>query len=1270
MKSLALLIALTYSTFSIGQSWQDVGGGTNNSSHGMLTWNGKLINLGSFNNPCNRVAEWDGTSWNCLGPGVGIVARAGVVWDGKLVVVGDFWNVQQPCVGCNGVAVWDGVSWSPLGTGVNNDVLSCTVWNNELVIAGDFTQADGTPCARIVKWNGVTWESVGPIGSFDNDIRAMVEFEGELWVGGDFNNVGGNPPLDGLVKYDPNTGGWAGGNSGVDLIGGVNETVRVLYVNPNDGNLYMGGEFPELWDGDAAAQDFNMSGIAMYDGSNWTPLGTGLNEYCRAMHEYNGDIVAGGYFTNAGGTAANKIAKWNGTSWSAMGQGFDASGVDEYVKSAAVWNGTFFAGGAYTQAEGNPMNYIAQWYEPVTSAPVAWMNSSSTSLCGSGCIDFLDNSTNAPTSWNWTFPGSNIPTSTQQDPGTVCWSSPGTYTVSLQACNAIGCTTQDIDIIVENGATVSVNDASICGGGPETLTATPSVSGGTFLWSPGGETTSSITVNPGSSTSYTVTYSYLGCTSSATSNVTVGTGPNVTVSGGNSICEGQSVILTATPSITGGTYLWSPGGQTTQSITVSPTSSTDYTVEYTLNGCSSTPVIETVTVNPTPTVSIADESICNGGSATLTATPSSPGGSYLWSPGGQTTASITESPINTTTYTVVYTLNGCSSASEPGTISVGTTPNVSVNNEIICDGETASLIATPSQPGGTYFWLPGGETTASIDVTPGSTSNYTVEYTLNGCTSSPETSTVTVNPTPSVSVNSPSICDGNSATLIATPSTGGGTYLWSPGNQTTPTISISPNSTTTYNVTYTLNGCDSPAEVSTVTVNPTPTISVTNETICNGGSATLTATPSIGGGTYLWSPGNETTPSITYSPTTTTPYSVVYTLNGCPSSAQTGTITVGITPTISLSNNISICEGQSTDLVATPSTTGGTYVWTPGGQTGATATVSPILTTTYSVIYTLNGCPSNTESVTVTVNATPNVTVDNFTICSGDSATLTATPSNGGGSYLWSPGNETTPSITYSPTSTTSYSVVYTLNGCDSPSESGTITVNPTPTLSLNDITICLGNNGTLTAVPDITGGTYLWSPGNETTATITVNPSSTTTYSVVYTLNGCESITTTGTVDVISTPDNSVIEANNVLTAQQLGAVYQWIDCNNGNTPISGETNQTFTPTENGLYAVIIDLGGCIDTSDCIIISTIGLNELNELGFSVYPNPTTGDVHLIGSGTPILGKYNIIDASGRTLLSGNLNEQQIINIQELSPGPYVLIIEGELSGQIRIIKE
>lgn len=454
------LLILTYffliSVFSYAQSWQDVGGGTNNSSHGMLTWNGQLVNLGSYNNPCNRVSTWDGTNWNCLGGGVGIVARAGTDWNGNLVVVGDFWNNFQPCSGCNGVAVWDGSTWSALDQGFNNDVLTCTVYNGDLIIGGDFTEANGIPISRVARWNStlMKFETMGTDTSFDNDVRCMTVFNGELYVGGDFNNVDGNPPSDGLVKWDPSTQSWVGGNSGVDLVGGVNETVRVLYVNPNDGNLYMGGHFPELIDGDSINPDYNMAGIAMYDGSNWFSLGTGLDNYCRAIHEYNGNLIVGGYFNIADGVTCNRIAKWNTTTqtFSPMGLGFDGIGPDEYVKSATVWNGIFFAGGAYTQAEGSPMNYIAQWYEPPTTQPTAAFTPSSVAECEGGCINFIDNSTNNPTTWAWTFPGSTTPSSSNQHPTNICYPTGGNYIAKLVACNGNGCDSATVNITISSTA--------------------------------------------------------------------------------------------------------------------------------------------------------------------------------------------------------------------------------------------------------------------------------------------------------------------------------------------------------------------------------------------------------------------------------------------------------------------------------------------------------------------------------------------------------------------------------------------------------------------------------------------------------------------------------------------------------------------------------------------------------------------------------------------------------------------------------------------------
>src|SRR6185503_14881236 len=236
-----------------------------------------------------------------------------------------------------------------------------------------------------------------------------------------------------------------------------------------------------------------------------------------------------------------------------------------------------------------------------------------------------------------------------------------TVTYTLSGCPGSGSGT----VNVNTAPTVSVNSPTICAGQGATLTATPSAAGGTYSWSPGGQTTQSITVSPASTTTYTVTYTLAGCPANGSGTVNVNTAATVSVNS-QSICAGQSATLTATPSTGGGTYSWSPGGATTQSITVSPASTTTYTVTYTLAGCPGT-ASGTVIVNTAATVSVNSQSICAGQSATLTATPSTGGGTYSWSPGGATTQSITVSPASTTVYTVTYTLGGCPSTAS-GTV--------------------------------------------------------------------------------------------------------------------------------------------------------------------------------------------------------------------------------------------------------------------------------------------------------------------------------------------------------------------------------------------------------------------------------------------------------------------------------------------------------------------------------------------------------------------------------------------------------------------------
>ncbi|MDX2359964.1 MAG: T9SS type A sorting domain-containing protein [Crocinitomicaceae bacterium] len=1189
MKLLLLITTLFFSYQGISQSWQAVGpGNQSNSTHGLLTWNGLLVDLGSFNNnPCDRVATWDGTSWSCLAGGVGIVARAGVVWDGKLVVVGDFWNNFQPCVGCNGVAVWDGVSWSPLGNGVNNDVLTCTVWNNELVIGGDMTQADGVPVARIAKWNGTIWESVGPIGSFSNDIRCMTEFEGELWVGGDFNNVGGTGSHDGVVKYDPNTAGWTGGNSGVDLVGGVNESVRVLYVNPNDGNLYMGGEFPELIDGNVGVQDFDMGGIAMYDGSDWTSLGTGLNEYCRAIHEYNGDIIAGGYFTDAGGTPANKIAKWDGTNWSAMGLGFDASGIDEYVKAATTWNGIFFAGGAYTQAEGNPMNYIAQWYEPATSPPVAWMTPSSTTLCGSGCIDFVDNSTNGPTSWNWTFPGSSTPTSTDQDPLNICWTSPGTYTVSLQACNAIGCTTQDMDIEVTNGATVSVNDESLCGAGPVTLTATPSDVGGTFLWSPGGETTGSISVNPGTTTDYTVTYSYLGCTSMDVGTVTVGVGPAVGLTTSSSICLGQTTTLVATPSVGGGTYLWMPTGEVTASIDVSPLVTTAYTVEYTLSGCTSP--IETSTITVVTAYNEVDNPlICSGDNFTY--------------PDGTTVTNVVASETHVSNLT---SSNGCDSIV---TSNLTVTPDYNLNDAVsVCsgndftypDGSTSTNITANETHVSNLISAAGCDSiiTSNLTVNPIYNSNEAATICQGASITYPDGSSevITANTTHLSSLTSVAGCDSTIMTTVTV-----GTIYSVTDNQDLCSGAnfMYPDGATSTNVTVNeshvsnlsaINGCDS-----TVTTNLTVITAynlVDNPSICSGGNYTY--------------PDGATSTNILANETHV---SNLISSNGCDSIV---TSNLSVAPDYNLSDAASICSGSnytypdgstSTNITANEthisnltSVAGCDSIITsnltvnPIYNSNESATVCPGTTVVYpdgssevitantshtSSLTTMNGCDS-TIMTNVTVGAIFNIT-DNQDICAG-------------ANYVY-PDGSTSTNVT---ANESHVSNLTTAGGCDSII---TTSLNVVAAYAItDDVNICSGDNYTY--------------PDGMVSTNISVSESH---VSSLTSSTGCDSIITS---NITVAPDYNLSESASICS----GSNYTYPD---------GSTSTNITANETHI-SNLTSATGC----DSIITSNLTVNPIFNLNESVTTCPGTTVVYPDGTSEVITA--NTTHTSSLTTING-----------------------------------
>ncbi|MBL4585966.1 MAG: M4 family metallopeptidase, partial [Flavobacteriales bacterium] len=233
-----------------------------------------------------------------------------------------------------------------------------------------------------------------------------------------------------------------------------------------------------------------------------------------------------------------------------------------------------------------------------------------------------------------------------------------------------------------------------------------------------------------------------GCTSERTEVVaTINSDPMVSLSADTAICEAEIVQITSTAT-DADSYLWSPNGETTTDISISPTTQTTYSVTV-FNTCGNATDSSTITVNPLPIVSApADEEICLGDTAQLTANGN---GTFSWQPNGEVGNSINVNPTESTIYTVTST-NMCGSVSEDVLIVVNPLPLVNAgSNEEICVGESTLLVATGAE---NYVWNTF-ETLDSISVNPTQTATFSVVGTdANNCFAT-DSVTVIVNSLPS-----------------------------------------------------------------------------------------------------------------------------------------------------------------------------------------------------------------------------------------------------------------------------------------------------------------------------------------------------------------------------------------------------------------------------------------------------------------------------------------------------------------------------------------
>ena len=606
--------------------------------------------------------------------------------------------------------------------------------------------------------------------------------------------------------------------------------------------------------------------------------------------------------------------------------------------------------------------------------------------------------------------------------------------------------------------------------------------------------------------------------------------------------------------------------------------------------------------------------VCPGLSATLTA----PAGaaSYAWTPGGQTTQSVTETPAVSTTYNCTITSFAGPTCTTFLTYHVNVYPadSVTSTSPTVCAGTPATLTATPGIPGGTFSWAPGGLTGASVTVTPATTTTYVCTYTdLNGC-SHTSNSVVTVNPLPITTVNSPTVCVGTPATLTAVGAT---TYSWSTGAITNP-ITVTPAGTTSYTVTGTSLGCTSTA-VSTVTVNPIPVTTVNDVTMCPTQTATLTG---AGATTYSWSTGAVTNP-ITVTPIVTTTYTVTGTSLGCTSTAVS-TVTIGGAIATAV-NSPTICAGQTATLTATGGTT---YLW-DSGSTANPLTVTPATTTSYTVTGTTGGCTGSAVA-TVTVNPLPVTTVTSASVCAGITATLTA---GGATTYAWSAGATPTgvTTATAAPAATTSYTVTGTSLGCTSTAVS-TVTINPAPVSNAGpDLLLCTAGTGNL-GFAGTAGDTYSWSLPAGLSSTTISNPTvtltnagaspTTTTYTVT-TTNTASGCTSTDVVNVVvdpvqtanaGSPQSGCFGTGFVLAGSVGGSA-------TGGTWSGG--SGTFSPNANTLNATYIpSAADTVGGSVTLTLTSSGVSACpfasSNVTLTFYPTPVVNFTVADPNGCPV----------------------------------------------------
>lgn len=342
---------------------------------------GQFFNAGGIAE-ADYVARWNGSAWSALGsngPGTGalfgfvnVIAVAG----SDVYVGGNFTNAAG-IPEADYVARWNGSAWSSLGSNgigigaITGHVYALAVSGSDVYVGGSFVNAGGIAEAdAVARWDGGSWFALGSNGAGGpaigwnllSSVWALAISGTDLYVGGQFIDAGGIVTADNIARW--NGSAWSALGSNGSGNGAVAGPVYALAAAGTD--LFAGGQFFDLA-GIAAADH-----VARWSGTAWSALGSSaagdgaLNNRVRALAVSGTDLYVGGVFANAAGVAAaDHVARWSGTTWSALGS--NGSGDGAITNGSGVWalaavDTAFTMGGGFADVAGiAAADNIARW---------------------------------------------------------------------------------------------------------------------------------------------------------------------------------------------------------------------------------------------------------------------------------------------------------------------------------------------------------------------------------------------------------------------------------------------------------------------------------------------------------------------------------------------------------------------------------------------------------------------------------------------------------------------------------------------------------------------------------------------------------------------------------------------------------------------------------------------------------------------------------------------------------------------------------------------